>query len=272
MAPITTVIITKNEDENIAACIQSARLVSDEVIVVDCFSIDNTVTLAKNEGAKIIEVKWQCYGHSRNIGAAAAKHDWILSLDADERISPGLATTLSQMSLKDTACIYKIKRENFFQTQKLNYGTLGFESVQRLYNRCNTSWDLFPVHERLAGTGHTKTISQSILHFGIRNLKEHIEKKEHYALLSARKYMQQGKKASFIKRYLSPAFNGMKSYLFQAGFLDGKKGWHVAITISYYTWLKYKYLKQLRNENSREIILRATFPYNGALKSFSLKR
>jgi glycosyltransferase involved in cell wall biosynthesis len=272
MNAITTVIITKNEGQNIEACIRSAKLVSEEIIVVDCGSIDNTVLLAKNEGAKIIEVEWQCYGHSRNTGAAAAKNNWILSLDADERISTPLGSILSQMELQDSSCIYKIRRENFFQNQKLNYGTLGFEKVPKLYHRHNATWDLFPVHERLITNGHTKTIKQSILHFGIPGLQEHIEKKEHYALLSAKKYIQQGKRPTFIKRYLSPVFNGLKSYFFQAGFLDGKKGWDIAFTISYYTWLKYKYLKQLTSKKQDSIISPANISYKVAPNSFSLKR
>ena len=259
MNAISTVIITKNEAQNIVACILSAQLVSADIIVVDCGSDDDTFLLATKAGARVMHVDWQCYGHSRNTGALAAANDWILSLDADERVSPQLARTLHTIELDDVSSIYKIRRVNFFGTKKLNFGTPGFETVPRLYHRGHAQWDLFPVHEKLNNEKPARHIKQCILHFGITDLKEHILKKEHYALLSARKYIQQGKKATFIKRFLAPAFNGLKSYIFQAGFLDGKNGWEIALTISYYTWLKYKYLSLLTNHQKgiKEVVMPA---------------
>ena len=244
MTLISVVIITKNEAYHIRDCIRSAKLISHDIIVVDCGSTDNTVRIAIKEGARVINVNWQCYGHSRNTGAAAARHEWVLALDADERISTGLAKLLLQLPLH-APCIYKIKRENFFGSKKLHYGTLGFERVSRLYHRQFTQWDLFPVHEQLTGRLKKKVLRQSILHFGIPAFADLVAKKEHYAILSAWKYLQQGKKPTLVKRFFAPAFDGIKSYVFQLGFLDGKKGWQIASTISYYTWLKYKYLEEL---------------------------
>src|SRR5690349_17921321 len=123
MATISVVVITKNEAANIADCISSAQQITKDIIVVDCGSEDNTVNLAKQCGAKTIEIEWQCYGHSRNTGAAAAKFDWILSLDADERISAALARRLNEMTLSDPQVTYKMKRDNFFAEQRLNFGT-----------------------------------------------------------------------------------------------------------------------------------------------------
>jgi glycosyltransferase involved in cell wall biosynthesis len=253
MATISVVIITKNEAANIANCINSAKQLANDIVVVDCGSEDNTVTLATRNGARVIEIEWKCYGQSRNTGAHAAKSDWILALDADERISPSLAKRLSKINLEDEQVTYKIKRENFFDQQHLNFGTLGFESVPRLYCRRATSWDLFPVHEKLAATKRKVHIRESIIHFGIPDLQQHIVKKEHYALLSAYKYRQQGKRATFTKRFLAPLFDGAKSYIFQMGFVDGRRGWEIASTITYYTWLKYKYLHQLSKTEDHEI-------------------
>lgn len=249
MAMISVVIITKNEAANICACIASARQISSDIIVVDCGSTDDTVQLAKEAGARTVGINWQSYGHSRNTGAAAAKNNWIFALDADERISAALAARLNEMSLPDPKVAYKIKRKNYFGYKHLQFGTLGFEQVPRLYCRTANRWDLFPVHEKLIGTTNTQQIRESILHYGITDLQQYIAKKNHYALLSAYKYREQNKKATFVKRFLSPVFNGVKSYVFQLGFADGRKGWQIATIITHYTWLKYKYLHQF-NKNA----------------------
>lgn len=244
MASISTVIITKNEAAHIRDCIRSAQTVSDDVVVVDCGSEDTTVLLAEKAGANVVRVEWQCYGHSRNTGAAAAKYDWILSLDADERVSPALSQRLGVLSpSKDR--VYAIRRKNFFEETLLRFGTPGFEKLTRLYHRKEACWDLYPVHEKLQTGARRILVNEPILHYGIPSLLQHTQKREWYAWLSAQKYRQQQKRATLLKRYLAPAFNGLKSYIFQAGFLDGKKGWQIAGTIIDYTWLKYHYLHQL---------------------------
>lgn len=273
MAPISIVIITKNEAKNIEACIRSAQTVSDDVVVVDCGSEDETTALASRNGARVIAINWQCYGHSRNTGASAARHDWILSLDADERVSPALAAYLTSASFEKNT-VYKIKRENYFAGKKLQFGTPGYESVVRLYHRSAAQWDLVPVHEKLQTTASRKIISQPILHFGISNLQEHQQKKDLYAWLSAQKYFQQQKKASLVKRYLAPPFDAAKSYVFQLGFLDGRKGWQVATAILHYTWLKYNYLHQLTKKTitEKEYLMAAPKKYAGLLSLFFAKR
>src|SRR5437764_11518713 len=161
MTPITTVIITKNEARNIEACIRSAQTVCTDVVVVDCGSEDETVALAEACGARVIVVAWECYGQSRNTGAIMAKHDWILSLDADERVSSELTQALQGLALEDASVVYKIRRRNYFAYRQLNYGTLGFESVTRLYNRRFAQWDLLPVHEKLITNSRKKKLRES---------------------------------------------------------------------------------------------------------------
>ena len=273
MARLSTVIITKNEAKKIEACIRSAQTVSDDVVVVDCGSEDNTVALAEKAGATVVHVQWQCYGHSRNTGAAAAKYDWILSLDADERVSPELSAHLQAFS-PDRKTVYAIRRKNFFAATPLRFGTPGFEKLTRFYHRHTAQWDLVPVHEKLQTSAKRKIIQAPILHYGIDGLPEHLQKREWYAWLSAKKYRQQQKRATVVKRFLAPVFNGLKSYLFQAVFLDGKKGWQVASAIAYYTWLKYHLLHQLNNEQATEqqIILPTTVKPTGVVNPFYAKR
>jgi glycosyltransferase involved in cell wall biosynthesis len=247
MAVLSVVIITKNEARNIAGCIRSAQTVSGDIVVVDCGSEDETVSLAEKAGARVVQVDWQCYGHSRNTGAVEAQHDWILAWDADERVSPLLSTVLQSLE-PDKAVVYSIRRKNFFAETLLHFGTSGFEKIPRLYHRETAQWDLVPVHERLQTRAEKCFIRQPILHYGIPSIEDHTLKQEWYAWLSAQKYLQQQKKATWLKRFIAPTFGGLKSYVFKLGFLDGKKGWQVATTITYYTWLKYNYLHRLRKE------------------------
>src|SRR5580692_7479828 len=146
---LSVVIITKNEAANIACCIRSAQRVSKEIIVVDSGSEDDTISLARQFGAKVVSVPWTGFGNSRNAGAAAAGNDWILALDADERITDELCASLSSLDLRNPRMVYGFRRQAFVVDKKIRFGDWGRDKVFRLYHRQVTSWNLFPVHEVL---------------------------------------------------------------------------------------------------------------------------
>jgi len=250
MNPLSVVIITYNEEHNIADCIRSAKLVSNDIIVIDCASSDQTVAIANNEGASTYIIDWRGYGHSKNFGAARAKFNWILSLDADERISAGLADFIRNENFTDGNYIYKFKRNNHVSGNKIRFGTLGFEMIERIYHRHYSEWDLGPVHEKLvAGRPIKKTIGGHLQHFGLQTMAEHRQKAIFYARLSAEKYFAQGKRTHFFQRLASAIFNSVKSYIFLLGFMDGKRGFFIAKGVAYYSWLKYYYLYQLQKKS-----------------------
>lgn len=247
MLPLTVVIITRNEARNIADCIRSARQLTSDIVVVDCGSTDDTCGLARENGARVKPVRWRSFGHSRNAGAAAARHDWIFALDADERITEELARAINDLSLPDTDTVYRVRRRNFLAGTPLRFGTAGHDRPTRLYNRQNARWDLSLVHEQLVckqaklqniGGGH-------LLHDTARTAPAFREKLEQYALLCARKYQGQHRKASFTKRRLAPLFDAFKSFVLQLGFLDGCNGLAMARLIHFYTHRKYGLLRQL---------------------------
>jgi glycosyltransferase involved in cell wall biosynthesis len=251
VAELSVVIITKNEEHNIHDCIHSALLLSSDVIVVDAGSTDDTISIAQKAGARIIEQEWKGYGYARNLGAAQAKNDWIISLDADERITPLLAGNIKNSTLDDRR-IYRFKRENFLGLHKIKFGTAGFDKVIRVYNRLHTSWDLTVVHEKLIGECLVSKIEGTLQHFSMKDIFDYREKSVLYARLSAQKYFLQGKRAGFIKRFISPSFNAVKSYIFQLGFLDGTRGFQLSLAIAHYTWLKYEFLHQLEMQANRQ--------------------
>jgi glycosyltransferase involved in cell wall biosynthesis len=245
---ISVVIITKNEERNIVGCIQSAKLLTDDIIIVDSGSTDATVQLAKQQGAKLIVVDWKGYGTSKNKGASLAKNDWIFALDADERITPQLVRSIKNLNFDDHNFVYQFERANYLGNKKIKFGTDGFDKVIRIYHRRQAQWDLTPVHEKLTGKYIKNKIPGHLIHYSTKSWEDYKEKLFYYAKLSADKYYEQGKRATLLKRCIAPVFNSLKSYIFQLGFLDGKTGFRLAVLMAYYTWLKYHYLYQFLNK------------------------
>jgi glycosyltransferase involved in cell wall biosynthesis len=245
--PLSIVIITRNEEINIAACIRSAKLITNDIIVVDCESYDNTISIAAEQGAQIISTSWKSFGYSRNLGAKAAKHDWIMALDADERITIDLALELTKVNLQSTIS-YRIKRKNYLRKKLIRFGTVGNDKPTRLYNRDNAHWDLSPIHEELiCKSKERKTIHQGFVdHYAFESIEAYKKKLDSYAQLCVKKYLHKKKKATWVKRFLAPLFNAFKSYVLQLGFLDGINGWKLTKLIFFYTYKKYYYLHQLR--------------------------
>lgn len=247
MSLLSVVIITRNEENNIVECIHSAKQITSDIIVVDCGSNDRTVALAQQEGAHTFVIDWQGFGFSRNFGAARAKHDWVLALDADERISKELAAAIQKTKFGSQNLLFKFGRKNYIGSRPIRFGTPGFENVKRLYNRNCCRWDLTLVHEKLISTQPlvVKQIRGQLIHFGWKSFEDYKKRAVLYARMSAEKYAQEGKKAGWVKRMGSPLFNSIKSYVFQLGFLEGRTGFKLSAIIGYYSWLKYDYLNQL---------------------------
>lgn len=243
MPEISVVIITKNEAINIVDCILSAKKISKDIIVVDSGSVDETIVLAKKEFAKVQSITWKGYGEARNTGAMLASNNWILSLDADERVTDSLATAIRALDFTDKNIVYGFKRLNFFGKTKIRHGVLRNDRVFRLYNRKHAHWNLSPVHEKLIGENIKRsTLSSCAEHYGIRNAAHYLQKKTGYAFLCALKYKQEKKRFITAFRLLSPAFNFIQAYIFQLGFLDKEIGFIVARINAYYTSKKYQQL------------------------------
>lgn len=246
MNQISVVIIAKNETQNIGDCIMSAKLVSNDIIVADSGSEDGTQTLVLKYGARLHETTWKGYGQTRNEAVALTINQWILALDADERISPELATAIKGCVLDDNKILFGFKRKSFLARKKIRFGEWGRDRVYRLYNKDQANWDAQLVHENITGNGIAKKlIPGELLHYTMKDMEEYQAKTILYANLSAKKYADHGKKATWIKRYISPVFSFIQNYIFRLGFLDGKEGWIIAYTSAKYVFLKYKFLHLL---------------------------
>ena len=253
MSLISVVIITKNEALNITDCILSAKKISDDIIVIDSGSTDATVELAKKAQVQIQSITWKGYGDARNTGAIMASNEWILSLDADERITDELAVSIRAIDFNEPGIIYGFKRLNFFGKTKIRHGALRHDRVFRLYHRQFAQWNLAPVHEKLIGKNiKRQTLHSHAEHYGIRNAIHYEEKKTGYAFLCALKYKQEKRKFIAALRLLSPAFNFVQAYIFQLGFLDKRIGFIVARINANYTSKKYQQLYLMLRSERKE--------------------
>ena len=253
MHPLSVVILTRNEETGIATCIESAKQVSDDIIIIDSGSNDNTLLISSLMGARCFSLDWQGFGFARNFGAAQARHDWIIALDADERISKKLAQQINKTGLADN-CVYKFRRENYLGNVKMKFGAWGFDTVKRIYNRRYAKWNAAIVHEKIISDQRLKYkfLPGTIVHYGFKDFNAYKNKVIIYARLSAEKYFLQGRKSNFLKKICSPLFNSLKSYFLQFGFLDGWDGLRLAYMIGYYSWLKYFYLQEINSQASHE--------------------
>lgn len=226
---ISVVIIAKNEEDRIQECLKSVQILSDDIIVVDSGSTDDTVAKAREMGARVIFSDWKGFGPTKNYGNAKAINDWVLSLDSDEQISQNLLAELLTLDLK-MDCVYSIDRQNYYLDQVVKYSGWSPDWVIRLFNKKDVEWNDSLVHEKLIIPDGTRIIKlhNQIIHNSYKSLKDHKDKIEKYASLRAQIWHRNGSAPSFGKRYFGAIWKGFKSYILNLGFLDGKAGWTIA--------------------------------------------
>ncbi|OCX50243.1 hypothetical protein BEL04_23320 [Mucilaginibacter sp. PPCGB 2223] len=251
MIPVSVVIITRNEAEIIADTLAMARLITNDIVIIDNDSTDATLQIAEYYGCRVYQKHWDGYGANKNKGIELAKHDWILSLDADEVADQDLITSLYTLRLNDPEIVYDIRFRSYFGKKLIRFGKWGRDHHIRLFNRTKVRWIESPVHETLILPGKTriKRLKGHLHHYSVSNGTECREKALHYARLSAQGCYNNQKRATFTKLYLSPLFNFVKNYIFFLGFLDGKEGWQIAKSAIKHTRLKYYFLKKMENTN-----------------------
>lgn len=256
MPPISIVIITKNEVNIIGDCIEAAKLISDDIIIMDNGSTDGTQTLARELGCNVYEVNWAGYGANKNEGIDLAKYDWIFSLDADEVADAELINSLLQLKLKDPLTVYDIKYHSYFGKKRINFGFWGRDHHIRIFNRKQVKWSDSKVHETLVFPTQVKTekIKGHLQHYSVKDRSECIAKAIRYANLSAESYFRDGKRSTLVNLYISPCFAFFMNYIIFLGILDGKEGLEISKTIFKNKWLKYRFLKM---KISGKLILQA---------------
>jgi len=255
MQKISVVIICKNEEEQIGRCLQSLEELTDDVVVLDNGSTDDTKNIVRKARARLIEETWEGFGKTKNKATQLAKYDWILNLDADESIDMKLKNSLLKLPLNNSREVFEIKFKNFLGDKHLRFGEWGDDKHIRLFNRTHVNWNEAIVHESLSLPPGVKIgrMEGHVLHYTAKDVAELADKMSRYALLNAEKYAAQGRKSSWMNIYLAPMFSFVKYYVFKLGFADGRSGFVCARMSSYYTFLKYARLLELnRSKVKRE--------------------
>ena len=241
MLPVTATIITYNEEGRIVECIASLSC-CDEVIVVDSGSTDKTRELAAAQGARVIEHAWEGYSRQKNFAAAQARNDWILSIDADERLSIELADEIAACKLTAPHEVaFSMPRRVFYLGAWIHHSGWYPDRKVRLYDRRFCRWEGDFVHESLKVDGETGLFRGDLLHFPYRDWNDHLARVSRYTELAAKAARSSGRRGSVARLIAGPVLTFIKSFLFQAGFLDGWRG----LTIAYMA-ARYVFQKEVR--------------------------
>lgn len=251
--PLSVVIITFNEELNIGRCLNAASQVADELLVVDSGSTDKTVEIAQSHGAKVLFHAFEGHIQQKNWAKNQATFDEVLSLDADEVLSPELIEAILLQKQAGFPFPCKMNRLTWYSGKWLFHGGFNPDWKLRLWNRHSGEWKGINPHDQFQLTHSVKAIKLPgrLLHFTIPSLSWHLEQVNRFTDIAARELFQTGKKPSFIKLYLGPIFTFVQHFIIKAGFLDGFHGYSAAKISAFYAYLKYAKLKMLYQNQSK---------------------
>jgi glycosyltransferase involved in cell wall biosynthesis len=240
MDRLSAVVITKNEARNVERCLASLAPVADEIVVVDDFSTDGTAELCERLGARVFRQAWLGFGPQKNFGNALARHDWILSVDADEALDPFLQRALGEAKAAGLSGAYELSRLNWYYGRFVRHGLEYPDRKVRLFPRGKVSWNDSLVHEglRFSEPLPVTRLDGHLLHFTYARLEEHVAKANRYTSLAAEDAFRRGVPPSLARLLLSPLAVLVKSYLLKRGFLDGRHGLVLSLLHAHGTFLK----------------------------------
>jgi len=248
MPKISVAIITKDEEANIRECLESVKWV-DEIVVVDNESTDQTRQICQSYQAQVFREQWQGFSRQKNSAIEKTRNEWVLSLDADERVTPELRREIEQVLERDPAVDgYYIPRKNFFLGRWIRYGGWYPDFNLRLFRKRLGRFRQREVHERVEIQGQVGYLKHPLLHITYRSLGEYFERMNRYSTLAAQEMFREGRSFRFRDAFFRPPFTFLQMYLLRAGFLEGYFGFLLAGLYSFYTFAKYSKLKELQKQ------------------------
>lgn len=252
MSSISVIIVTKNEAHNIKACLESVAF-ADEIIIYDSGSTDNTVEIAKAYTSHITVTDWPGDGPQKNRALAHATSDWVLCLDADERVSPALRQEI-QDCLSRTDCHgFDIPYQSSYLNKMIRFGDWRNEKHRRLFKLDKGRFTEDVVHCHLQIEGKVGLLKHPIYHHPFKNVEHLLQKLNDYSTQSALHKFKQGKKASLWTALSHGMWTFIRGYLIKFGFLDGKEGFMLALSNAqgtYYRYVKLMYLGKEKKNNA----------------------
>jgi glycosyltransferase involved in cell wall biosynthesis len=246
---LSAVLITQNAAALLPECLASVAF-ADEVVVVDSASTDGTPEVAARYGARVIQKEWLGFGRQKQFAVEQAQNDWVLCLDADERVSPELAASIVRALQAPASPVYRMARRNRFLGRWLRHGEGYPDWSPRLFDRRQARWSDDAVHEKVLYAVTPGTLAGDLLHESAEDLGRYLDKQNRYSSLAAAELHRQGRRAGLAELALSPTVRFVKFYFLRLGCLDGLPGLaHIAIGCMT-SFLKYAKLIELRRQSS----------------------
>lgn len=252
MATLSVITITLNEETNIGPCLESVRW-ADEIIVLDSGSTDRTVSIAERYTKRIFPVKWEGFGQTRNLGLKHAQGEWILWLDADERVTPELAREIQDILIRNESAVsgYAIARRAYFLGKWIRHCGWYPARVTRLFRKTRATFTTTRVHEGIAIEGPVRPSQNDIVHLTDPDLEHYFNKFNKYTTLAAEELLEAGRRASLFDLFIRPPFTFVKMFVLRLGLLDGLHGFILCVLSSAYVFVKYAKLWQLQRARGR---------------------
>ena len=252
MTKLSVIIIAKNEEGNLRDCLESVAWV-DEIVVVDSGSTDSTVAIAHEFTEQVYVHDWPGFGPQKNRALSYATGEWVLSLDADERVSDRLRDEIELVMREGAYQAYDIPRLSSYCGRFMRYSGWYPDYVTRLFRLGSAHFSDDLVHERLITNGAVGRLHENLLHYSFGNAEEVLRKMDQYSTAGAHKLYAVGKKSSLSKAVLRGAWSFFRTYVLRAGFLDGRKGFMLAVSNAegtYYRYIKLMLMAESAGENS----------------------
>ncbi len=244
---LSVIIITKNEASRIRQCLESVKF-ADEIILIDSESTDTTVAIAKEYTEKVFQQPWLGFGVTKNIALSRATSDWILAVDADEIVSENLKTEIQDLlATTPKFNAYFIPRQSTYCNQALRFGDWKNDQCLRLFKKGDAKFKEVPVHEELIVNCVKGKLQNYLIHHSFPAIEDVIEKINRYSTLSAQHKFNAGKKSSLLTAISHGLWTFLRGYIFRLGFLDGKKGFLLAVSNAegcYYRYVKIMLLEE----------------------------
>ena len=248
--PLSAVLITKNAAANLEACLDSLGF-CDEIVLVDSGSTDGTVEIARKHNAHVIQKEWLGFGRQKQFAVDLARNDWVLCIDADEAVSPDLATSIADALSNPVAPVFRMARCNRFMGRWLRHGEGYPDWSLRLFDRRSARWSDDPVHEKVLYAVTPGTLEGDLLHESAEDLRQYIDKQNRYSTLAAQQLFERGSSAGIVKMVASPTVRFVKVYFLRLGFLDGLPGLAHVVIGCMTSFMKYAKLAELHRLQGR---------------------
>ncbi|WP_128112513.1 glycosyltransferase family 2 protein [Polynucleobacter necessarius] len=250
MPALSVILITRNEEANLEACLASLEGIAQQIVVVDTNSSDRTLEIAKSHGAQVSQpADWPGFGPQKNRALDLATGDWVLSIDADERLTPALRSEiLTAIHHSAHVDCFAIPRLSWYCGRFIRHSGWHPDYVDRLFKRGTARFSDDLVHERLIPNGQVAKLENPLLHYSFMNYSQVLQKLDRYSTASAQQAFAKGKTSSPLKAVLHGAWAFFRTYILRAGFLDGPQGFALAVSNGQGTYYRYIKLWQLNQD------------------------